>query len=80
VRSLQDESAIKEASELSGCGVEHVCRLARQGEIRTAKKGGDWWIDVEMFTAHLNTVLEGEDGRAGPKTGQAGNILILADL
>ena len=36
-------------------------------KIGAVKKGRDWWIDVEMFTAYLNMMLESEDGRAGPK-------------
>ena len=44
--------------------------LARQGKIGAVKKGRDWWIDVEVFTAYLNTMLQSEDGRAGPKPAQ----------
>jgi excisionase family DNA binding protein len=36
----------QEASEYSGYEVEDVRRLARQGQIGTAKKGRDWWIDA----------------------------------
>lgn len=57
----------QEAAEYSGYDVEHVRRLARQGKIGAVKKGRDWWIDVEQFTAYLNMMLESEDGRAGPK-------------
>ncbi|MGQ9600608.1 MAG: helix-turn-helix domain-containing protein [Anaerolineae bacterium] len=57
----------QEAAEYSGYDVEHVRRLARQGKIGAVKKGRDWWIDVEQFTAYLNAMIESEDGRAGPK-------------
>ena len=57
----------QEAAEHSGYDIEHVRRLARQGKIGAVKKGRDWWIDVEQFTAYLNTMLDSEDGRAGPK-------------
>jgi excisionase family DNA binding protein len=57
----------QEAAERSGYDIEHVRRLARQGKIGEVKKGRDWWIDVEQFTAYLNMMLDSEDGRAGPK-------------
>ena len=57
----------QEAAEHSGYDIEHVRRLARQGKIGAVKKGRDWWIDVEQFTAYLNTMLDSGDGRAGPK-------------
>ncbi len=57
----------QEAAEYSGYDIEHVRRLARQGKIGAVKKGRDWWIDVEQFTAYLNAMIESEDGRAGPK-------------
>ena len=57
----------QEAAEYSGYDIQYVRRLARQGKIGAVKKGRDWWVDVEMFTAYLNTMLGSEDGRAGPK-------------
>ena len=57
----------QEAAEHSGYDIEHVRRLARQGKIGAVKKGRDWWIDVEQFTAYLNMMLDSGDGRAGPK-------------
>ncbi len=60
----------KEAAQLSGYDIQYVRRLARQGKIGAVKKGRDWWIDVEVFTAYLNTMLQSEDGRAGPKPAQ----------
>lgn len=43
----------QEAAEYSGYDVEHIRRLARQGKIGAVKKGCDWRVDVEMFTAYL---------------------------
>lgn len=57
----------QEAAEHSGYDIEHVRRLARQSKIGAVKKGRDWWIDVEKFTAYLRTMIESKDGRAGPK-------------
>jgi excisionase family DNA binding protein len=57
----------QEAAEYSGYDVQYVRRLARQGKIGAVKKGRDWWIDVEVFTAYLNTMLDSEDGRVGAK-------------
>jgi excisionase family DNA binding protein len=57
----------QEAAEYSGYDIQYVRRLARKGKIGAVKKGRDWWIDVEQFTAYLNMMLESEDGRAGPK-------------
>jgi hypothetical protein len=64
----------EEAAQLSGYDIQYVRRLARQGKSRrhsygigAVKKGRDWWIDVEVFTAYLNSMLQSEDGRAGPK-------------
>ena len=54
-------------AEYSGYDVQYVRRLARQGKIGAVKKGRDWWIAVEKFTAYLSMMLESEDGRAGPK-------------
>jgi excisionase family DNA binding protein len=57
----------QEAAEYSGYDVQYVRRLARQSKIGAVKKGRDWWIDVEKFTAYLRTMIESKDGRAGPK-------------
>jgi hypothetical protein len=71
---MPDWMTTQEAAEHSGYDVEHVRRLARQGKSRrhsygigAVKKGRDWWIDVEQFTAYVNAMIENEDGRAGPK-------------
>jgi excisionase family DNA binding protein len=60
----------EEAAQLSGYDIQYVRRLARRGKIGAVKKGRDWWIDVEVFTTYLNTMLGSEDGRAGPKPAQ----------
>jgi len=57
----------EEAAQISGYDIQHVRRLARQGKIGAAKKERDLWIDVEIFTSYLDTMLESEDGRARPK-------------
>jgi excisionase family DNA binding protein len=67
LKDLTPWMTTQEAAEHSGYDIEHVRRLARQGKIGAVKKGRDWWIDVEQFTAYLNMMLDSEDGRAGPK-------------
>ena len=57
----------EEAAQLSGYDIQYVRRLARRGKIGAVKKGRDWWIDVEVFSACLNTMLDSEGGQAGPK-------------
>lgn len=57
----------EEASGFSGYDVEHVRRLARQGKIGAVKRGRDWWIEVEVFMAYLESMIDSEDKRAGPK-------------
>jgi excisionase family DNA binding protein len=56
----------QEAAEYSGYDIQYVRRLARQSRIGAVKKGRDWWIDVEKFTAYLRTMIESEDGTRGP--------------
>lgn len=67
LKDLTPWMTTQEAAEHSGYDIEHVRRLARQGKIGAVKKGRDWWIDVEQFTAYLNMMLGSGDGRAGPK-------------
>ena len=67
LKDLPPWMTTQEAAEHSGYDVEPVRRLARQGKICAVKKGRDWWIDVEQFTAYLNMMLDSEDGRSGPK-------------
>jgi excisionase family DNA binding protein len=67
LKDLTPWMTTQEAAEHSGYDIEHVRRLARQGKIGAVKKGRDWWIDVEQFTAYLNMMLDSGDGRAGPK-------------
>ena len=57
----------EEAAKYSGYDVEHVRRLARQGKIGAVKRGRDWWIEVEVFMAYLESMIDSEDKRAGPK-------------
>jgi excisionase family DNA binding protein len=57
----------QEAAALSGYDVEHVRRSARQGKIGAVKRGRDWWIEVDVFLAYLESMIDSEDKRAGPK-------------
>jgi excisionase family DNA binding protein len=66
-RSAFVRELVRQAAEYSGYDVQYVRRLARQSKIGAVKKGRDWWIDVEEFTAYLRTMIESKDGRAGPK-------------
>jgi len=67
LKDLPPWMTTQEAAEYSGYDVQYVRRLARQSKIGAVKKGRDWWIDVEKFTAYLRTMIESKDGRAGPK-------------
>jgi excisionase family DNA binding protein len=67
LKDLAPWMTTQEAAEYSGYDVQYVRRLARQSKIGAVKKGRDWWIDVEKFTAYLRTMIESKDGRAGPK-------------
>ena len=67
IKDLPPWMTTQEAAEYSGYDVQYVRRLARQSKIGAVKKGRDWWIDVEKFTAYLRTMIESKDGRAGPK-------------
>jgi excisionase family DNA binding protein len=68
LKDLPPWMTTQEAAEYSGYDIQYVRRLARQGKIGAVKKGRDWWIDVEKFTVYLSTMIESEDGRAGPKS------------
>ena len=67
LKDLPPWMTTQEAAEYSGYDVQYVRRLARQSKIGAVKKGRDWGIDVEQFTAYLNMMLDSGDGRAGPK-------------
>jgi excisionase family DNA binding protein len=60
-----------EAADISGYNPEYIRQLIRAGVISAEKRGRDWWIDREAFTAYLESAQsKSKDRRHGPRTSQ----------
>ena len=59
--------SVKAAAFLSGYNMQYLRRLLRDGRLTGLKLGQTWLIEKCMFEAYLESALQANDKRFGPK-------------
>lgn len=58
---------IKEASNKTGYNPEYLRRLIRQEKIKAQKIGTVYLVDAESLDSYVESVIDPEDARTGPR-------------
>jgi len=58
--------SVKVAASHSGCNLQYLHRLLRDGRLTGMKLGQTWLIDKSTFEAYLENALHTKDKRFGP--------------